>query len=154
MKTIWIVSGALLLSIAAVGISTRAVKSATVQPVAASPAQQGDVARGKYLVEDVAMCSECHTPRDSSGNLIKERWLQGAPTWIAPVSPDSRWAWNAPTIAGFPGYSDADAVNIFERGMGANGQPIQRPMHLYHMSHEDTLAIVAYLKSLPSKPQQ
>jgi hypothetical protein len=79
--------------------------------------------------------------------------LQGAPTWVAPVHPDSNWAWNAPTLAGFAGYSDADAVNILEKGIGANGQPIQRPMHIYHMSHEDALAIVAYLKSLPSLPQ-
>jgi len=25
------------------------------------------IARGKYLVEEVAMCQECHTPRDDSG---------------------------------------------------------------------------------------
>ena len=33
----------------------------------ATPAQ-GDIERGRYLVDDVAMCSECHTPRDASGN--------------------------------------------------------------------------------------
>ncbi|HEY0703395.1 MAG TPA: hypothetical protein VGD60_11555 [Candidatus Acidoferrales bacterium] len=152
MKTTWIVSGALLLAVAGAGISTRALKQQSAAKPAPKPAAHSDVARGKYLVEEVAMCGECHTPRDASGNLIEERDLQGAPTWIAPVHPDSKWAWNAPTIAGFP-YSDADAVNIFERGIGANGQPIQRPMHIYHMSHEDQLAIVAYLKSLPAKPQ-
>ena len=30
---------------------------------------KGDVARGKYLVEEVAKCPECHTPRDAQGNL-------------------------------------------------------------------------------------
>jgi mono/diheme cytochrome c family protein len=100
------------------------------------------------------MCGECHTPRDAGGNLVQDKYLQGAPTWIAPVQHDSNWAWNAPTIAGFPGYSEADAVNILEKGIGANAQTIQRPMHIYHMSHEDQLAIVAYLKSLPAKPQQ
>jgi mono/diheme cytochrome c family protein len=149
MKTTWILSGVVLVAVAAAGISTRALK----QQAAPKPASHGDVARGKYLVEQVAMCGECHTPRDASGNLVAERELQGAPTWIAPVHPDSNWAWNAPTLAGWPGYSEADAVNIFERGIGANGQPIQRPMHIYHMSHEDALSIVAYLKSLPAKPQ-
>jgi len=155
MKTIWVVSGSLLLAVASVGISTRAIKQAAAKPAEPkSASKQGDVARGKYLVEDVAMCGECHTPRDASGTLRQDRWLQGAPTWIAPVQPDSKWAWNAPTLAGFPGYSEADAVNILEKGIGANGQPIQRPMHLYHMSHEDQLAIVAYLKSLSAKPQE
>jgi hypothetical protein len=155
MKTIGIVSGALFLAIAGVGISSGALNQAAPKPASqkATSHQTGDVARGKYIVEEVAMCGECHTPRDASGNLIEERDLQGAPTWIAPVHPDHNWAWNAPTIAGFAGYSDADAVNILEKGIGANGQPIQRPMHIYHMSHEDQLAVVAYLKSLPAQPQ-
>jgi mono/diheme cytochrome c family protein len=164
MKTIGIVCGVALLAVASVGISTRAIKQAAPKPVPskadqksaqkAASHQSGDVARGKYLVEDVAMCGECHTPRDASGNSIEERDLQGAPTWIAPVHADPNWAWNAPTLAGFGGYSDTDAVNILEKGIGANGQAIQRPMHIYHMSHEDALAVVAYLKSLPTKPQQ
>jgi mono/diheme cytochrome c family protein len=155
MKTIGIVSGVVLLAVAGVGISTGALKQASAKsaPQKATSHQTNDVARGKYLVEEVAMCGECHTPRDASGNLIEARDLQGAPTWIAPVRPDPNWAWNAPTLAGFAGYSDADAVNVLEKGIGANGQPIQRPMHIYHMSHEDALAIVAYLKSLPAQPQ-
>jgi mono/diheme cytochrome c family protein len=155
MKTIGIVSGVAFLALAGVGISTRALKQSSPKalPQKAS-SHQGDVARGKYLVEEVAMCGECHTPRDARGNLIEERDLQGAPTWIAPVHPDPNWAWNAPTLAGFAAYSDNDAVNILEKGIGANGQPIQRPMHIYHMSHEDALAVAAYLKSLPALPQQ
>jgi mono/diheme cytochrome c family protein len=154
MKTIGIVSGVVLLAAAGVGISAGALQPGT-KPLAqrAASHQSNDTARGKYLVENVAMCGECHTPRDTSGNLIEARDLQGAPTWIAPVHPDPNWAWNAPTLAGFAAYSDADAVNILEKGIGANGQPIQRPMHIYHMSHEDALAIVAYLKSLPAQPQ-
>jgi mono/diheme cytochrome c family protein len=155
MKTIGIVSGVVLLAVAGVAVSTGALKQANAKPAPQKAAshQTGDVARGKYLVEEVAMCGECHTPRDASGNLIEARDLQGAPTWIAPVHADPNWAWNAPTLAGFAGYSDADAVNVLEKGIGANGQPIQRPMHIYHMSHEDALAIVAYLKSLPAQPQ-
>jgi mono/diheme cytochrome c family protein len=154
MKTIGIVSGVVLLAAAGVGISAGALQP-SARPLAqrAASHQSNDLTRGKYLVENVAMCGECHTPRDASGNLIEARDLQGAPTWIAPVHPDPNWAWNAPTLAGFAAYSDADAVNILEKGIGANGQPIQRPMHIYHMSHEDALAIVAYLKSLPAQPQ-
>jgi len=155
MKTIGIMSGVALLALAGLGISTRALKQSSSKPVPQKAAShQSDVARGKYLVEEVAMCGECHTPRDASGNLIEDRDLQGAPTWIAPVHADPNWAWNAPTLAGFAAYSDNDAVNILEKGVGANGQPIQRPMHIYHMSHEDALAVVAYLKSLPALPQQ
>jgi len=45
------------------------------------------VARGKYLVEGVAVCGQCHTPRDASGNLDRTRWLQGGSVPYLPASP-------------------------------------------------------------------
>ena len=43
------------------------------------PVGGGAVARGKYIVERVAMCGQCHTPRDTDGTPERARWLQGAP---------------------------------------------------------------------------
>ncbi len=115
-----------------------------------STAAQGDVERGRYIVEDVAMCEECHTPRDANGNLDESRQLQGAPIWIQPVHRMDNWANRAPGIAGFVGFTDAQGEDIFERGIGPNGLPIQPPMHIYHMSQSDALAVIAYLRSLPA----
>ena len=114
---------------------------------------KGDIERGKYLVEEVAKCGECHTPRDTQGQLDGARLLQGAPIWITPVHPDPNWAERAPVIAGFPAYSDEDGINILERGIGANGEVIRPPMHIYHMKHEDAVAIIAYLRSLQTSRQ-
>jgi mono/diheme cytochrome c family protein len=121
----------------------------------AQPAEQSQIERGKYLVEEVAKCQECHTPRDANGRLDKSRWLGGASTWIMPVHPDQNWAERAPALAGFPGYSEAQGERILEQGVGPNGLPIRPPMHIYHMRHEDAVAIIAYLKSLTpdSSPQ-
>lgn len=113
---------------------------------AASP---GDVERGRYLVEDVAMCEECHTPRDENGNLDESRKLEGAQIWIQPVHTITNWANRAPALAGFVGFTDAQGEDILERGIGPNGIPIQPPMHIYHMSQSDALAVIAYLRSLP-----
>ncbi|HVI09120.1 MAG TPA: hypothetical protein VND65_12590, partial [Candidatus Binatia bacterium] len=44
----------------------------------------GNVARGKYIVEGVAMCSMCHTPRLSNGDLDRDHWLDGAALWLQP----------------------------------------------------------------------
>jgi len=112
-------------------------------------ASQGDIERGRYIVEDVAMCEECHTPRDANGNLDESRQLQGAQIWIQPVHRMTNWANRAPAIAGFVGFTDAQGEAIFERGIGPNGLPIQPPMHIYHMSQSDALAVIAYLRSLP-----
>jgi mono/diheme cytochrome c family protein len=122
---------------------------------AKTPTGSGDVERGRYLVEDVAMCGECHTPRDEHGNLDRSRWLQGAPIWIVPVHADPKWAMRAPPLAGFQPYTDDQGEAVLEKGVGPNGLEIQEPMHIYHMSRADALAIIAYLKSLPnSYPQE
>ena len=41
--------------------------------------QQPEIAKGRYLVEEVAKCPECHTPRNPDGALDHARWLQGGP---------------------------------------------------------------------------
>lgn len=114
-------------------------------------AQAMDIARGKYLVNNVAMCSECHTPRDSEGNLEPQAYLDGAPIWIMPTKHIPDWAQYAPVLAGLPSYTDEQMENVLERGIGPNGDAIHPPMHIYHMNPEDAKAIIAYLKSLPVK---
>lgn len=117
---------------------------------AAKQAQQkSDIERGRYLVEEVAKCAECHTPRDADGNLIQSRWLQGAPIWILPVRPIQNWAERAPALAGFPSFTEEEGERVLEQGIGPEGEPLRPPMHIYHMSHEDAKAIIAYLRSLP-----
>lgn len=118
----------------------------------ASPAPQGDVDRGRYLVEQVAMCGECHTPRDSDGNIDRSRWLAGATIWIKPVHNMNNWAEWAPRLAGLPSFTDDQAEQVLEKGIGPNGAPIRPPMHIYHMSHADAIAIIAYLRSLRLAP--
>jgi mono/diheme cytochrome c family protein len=121
----------------------------TAQAKAAQKPQDNQVGRGQYLVDDVAMCSECHTPRDAAGNLEQNRYLQGAPIWITPVKPIANWAQNAPALAGFP-YTDEEGERILEQGIGPEGGVLRPPMHIYHMKPEDAKAVIAYLKSLPS----
>jgi mono/diheme cytochrome c family protein len=112
--------------------------------------QDSQVERGRYLVEDVAMCFECHTPRRADGQLETNAWLQGAPIWIVPVHPNSNWAQHAPALAGFPSFTEEEGERVLEKGEGPEGEVLRPPMHIYHMKPEDAKAIIAYLKSLPS----
>jgi hypothetical protein len=110
-----------------------------------------DVARGKYLVEEVAKCPECHTPRDAVGNLDTHAWLQGAPIWIRPVRPIPNWADQVPALAGLPSFTDVEMERVLEKGIGPQGKALRPPMHIYHMTPQDAKAIIAYLKSLPTQ---
>jgi len=131
-------------------LSSRESAPSAPQKNSSPAAPQGSIDRGRYLVEDVAMCEECHTPRDAGGNLDESRRLQGAQIWIVPVHANPNWANNAPALAGFGGYSDEQGEDVLEKGVGPNGEAIRQPMHIYHMNHADAQAIIAYLRSLSS----
>jgi mono/diheme cytochrome c family protein len=115
-----------------------------------TPQNQGDVERGKYLVEEVAECGECHTPRDSQGNVDMPAWLQGAPIWITPVHHNSNWADQVPPIAGLGGLTEVQMVRVLEHGTGPQDEVLRPPMHTYHMKPADAKAITAYLKTVPA----
>jgi len=110
-----------------------------------------DVARGKYLVESVAVCGQCHTPRDSNGNLDRTRWLQGGSVPYLPAKPDSNWPINAPRIGGTPPASDADMIKLLTTGIWTNGNSLRLPMPQFRMDRSDAEAVVAYLKSVTQK---
>jgi mono/diheme cytochrome c family protein len=110
------------------------------------------VARGKYLVESVAMCGTCHTPTDSNGNPDRRRWLQGGPLPWVPAKPTSDWPLSAPRIGGTPPANDADMIKLLTTGVWTTGDHLRFPMPQFRMERSDAEAVVAYLKSLT--PQQ
>jgi mono/diheme cytochrome c family protein len=136
------------LAIATVTISTNAFQRRFAVP---GPPSKAEIERGRYLVEEVAKCPECHTPRKPNGELDPAVWLRGAPTWIKPVASIPNWADNAPALAGLPSFTEAQAEKVLEEGTGPNGEDLRPPMHIYHMAPADARAIVAYLKSLPTE---
>lgn len=113
----------------------------------AKPAPDAQIQRGKYLVEDVAMCADCHTPRDAKGRFIRSEWLQGNILDFKPDSPRPFAAVAVP-IAGLPGFTDVQAVKFFETGLDATGQPALPPMPQFRFKPADAAAVVACLRSL------
>ena len=111
---------------------------------------KNEIEKGRYLVEEVAKCAECHTPRNARGELDRDAWLQGAPIWITPVKPIPNWADRAPALVGFT-YTEQEGERVLEKGTGPRGDVLRPPMHIYHMKHEDARAIIAYLNSLPRR---
>ncbi len=109
------------------------------------------VTRGRYLVEDVGLCGDCHTPQDERGAPIKSQWLQGAPLTFKPTVPVPGWVERAPAIAGLPGFDQESAVKFLTTGLATNGAPANPPMPQFRFNHQDAAAIVAYLKAGPEK---
>jgi mono/diheme cytochrome c family protein len=115
---------------------------------AASDSQSRQLARGKYLVENVGMCADCHTPRGERGAFDRARWLQGSRLDFKPTVPMPAWAEASPPIAGLPTLSEADAVQLLETGATQSGRRLRPPMPEFRFTREDAEAVVAHLKSL------
>jgi mono/diheme cytochrome c family protein len=110
------------------------------------------IARGKYLVEDIGKCADCHSPRNERGEFIKEQWLKGTVLDFKPAVPVPVWADKSVDIAGLPGWEKDAAIKFFMTGIAYNGLPPRPPMPEYRYNQQDAEAVVAYLKSLePAK---
>jgi len=112
-----------------------------------SGVNSADVARGKYLVESVAMCGQCHTSRDANGVVDRSKWLEGSAVPWMPAQPQPNWPLLAPRIGGTPPASDADMIKLLTTGIWTNGEPLRFPMMPFRMSEADARAVIAYLKT-------
>lgn len=111
-----------------------------------------EVNRGAYLVQVLAHCGECHTPRNALGAKDGAGALQGAPLqgWYAPnISSD--------LTQGIGGWSESDLLSYFKTGVapghGIAVGPMSEVVHddLRHLTDSDLKAIIAYLKTTPPK---
>src|SRR5579862_8133303 len=65
-----------------------------------SPSKSSQVERGRYIVESVAMCEQCHTERDHKGNPDRAHWLMGGSITMRPAYDAPVWAQREPRLAG------------------------------------------------------
>jgi len=125
-------------------------------PFVANPAKDAVWNRGAYLVEALAHCDACHTPRNIAQGPETQHALSGAQIegWYAPDigsnDPQSSTAkWNVDQLATF-----------LRTGVGAGNVTVFGPMaEVVHQSlsklpASDVQAMAVYLKDLPdgSKP--
>jgi hypothetical protein len=111
-----------------------------------------DYERGRYLVERVGLCADCHTPRDERGELVLEQWLMGSSLPFQPTVP-MPFAPVAKPIAGLPQLDDAQAMTFLTTGMLPGGRTPLPPMPPYRFSPDDARDVLAYLRR-PGKPTQ
>ncbi|MGR3378755.1 c-type cytochrome [Salipiger abyssi] len=110
-------------------------------------AEGQELVRGRYLVEALAHCAECHTPRDALGGLDTGRWLTGAPNpngrgTIPGLTPD-HLSWEASDIAY---YLETGFTPEFD---SVGGHMVEVVENFASLAPEDRAAVAAYLKALP-----
>jgi mono/diheme cytochrome c family protein len=109
--------------------------------------------RGRYLVETIAACGNCHTPKGPNGplpgmNLAGNQVIEDNPDFraVAPnITPDR--------ATGIGGWTDAQLARAIREGIRPDGSVIGPPMpfEFYRgLADDDLAAIVAYLRSVPA----
>jgi hypothetical protein len=121
----------------------------TARPAVVATTGSGNVEHGRYLVERVAMCAECHSGRDAHGTIIDTQRYMGGPIPFSPPWPND-WAMRAPRNKGLPGYDDGLALRLLTRGsIGRDGVQLRPPMPRFYMMPQDAADVIAFLRSLP-----
>lgn len=115
---------------------------------ASAASENAQLNRGRYLVEALSHCGECHTPRNALGGLAYDSWLTGAPI---PGSEKGRTPGIAPSQLD---WSEADIAEYLKSGFtpdfdSAGGHMVEVIENYAQLSQEDRDAVAAYLKALP-----
>ena len=107
----------------------------------------GAAEEGRYLVEALGHCAECHTPRGALGGLDGSAWLVGGPNpagegQIPGLTP-SQLDWSESDIAAF---LETGLTPEFDSAGGPMAEVVRNTARL---TDEDRTAMAAYLKAVP-----
>ncbi len=142
----------LLLFVTGLAVAAIATVSFAQAPKPEAP-KETRLERGKYLVEEVSRCQECHTPTLPDGSFDKANWMKGATLIGVPAKPPEDWHQKAPDITStsklWTNWKYEGFVAFLSTAKNPRGHKAGPPMPAYTLKAEDAEAMAAYLKSLP-----
>ncbi len=102
--------------------------------------------RGRYIVEALAHCAECHTPRNALGGLQRGSWLGGAP------NPEGKGLIPNITPGGLT-WTEAEIAEYLTTGFtpefdSVGGSMVHVQENMAKLPDSDRAAVAAYLKAV------
>lgn len=134
----------------------RAVRACVVFALAwhstiGSLAHADELERGRYLVEALAACDNCHTPRGPGGYDEKARFSGGSQTFAGPSYTVRGGNITADKESGVGEWSDGELRAAFVDGVGRAGRlaPFMPSESYRVLTERDAAAIIAFIRSIP-----
>jgi mono/diheme cytochrome c family protein len=117
------------------------------------PQAAGSVDRGRYLMDGVLACGNCHFPRGPQGQPLADRGLSGG--MLFDEGPIKAYASNiTPDAAtGIGKWTDAQLAKAIREGIRPDGSLIGPPMPVEfyrHLSDADLADVIAWLRAQPA----
>jgi len=121
--------------------AARAVSQAQSAAPAAPPASPAPIAQGKYIVNNVGMCMDCHG-QDLHGGPLAFGPLGALPAGV-------KFATKASDVVRIAHrFTPAQMATFLETGLNPRGNSADPPMPQYRMNQADAEAVAAYLATL------
>jgi mono/diheme cytochrome c family protein len=117
----------------------------------AATARGADVERGRYLVEALMACDNCHTPRGPDGYLREKRFSGGSRTFSGDSYKARGSNISSDAATGVGAWSDEELAAAIVAGRGRRG-PLApaMPSDFYRiLTPADLAAVVAFVRSVP-----
>ena len=120
-------------------------------PIAADPKRDPKWNRGRYLVESLGHCAECHATRDLFGGIEPKTRFAGGP------DPEGTGFYPNITPTRLGDWSEKDVAEMLRSGNTPNHGRVGSSMsdvviNTSMLPDSDREAIAAYIKSLPARP--
>lgn len=115
------------------------------------------IERGRYLVDHVSLCGDCHTPRNALGVPDRSLYLAGASAETGPLGEEIPNITPDPET-GIGNWSREEIAELLLSGIKPDFDNVQglmnevirgTPFGFKDMTREDALAVADYLKSIP-----
>ncbi|HEU0229388.1 MAG TPA: c-type cytochrome [Burkholderiaceae bacterium] len=124
-----------------------------VQATAGWARDEAQLARGKYLMNGVVACANCHIARGDKGQPLFDQGMSGGmlfedsafKAYAANITPDRE--------TGIGAWTDAQIAKAVREGIRPDGSVIGPPMPISfyrNLSDTDLAAIIAYLRAQPA----
>lgn len=136
------------------GPDARPVTARTFEPTASR------LARGQYLVENVASCFHCHSEHDLDDPTGPVKAGMKGAGWNMPVPELGKIV--SPNITpdretGIGAWTDDEIARAIQEGVNKSGQPLfplMPYMSFRNLDDEDIASIVVYLRTIPAVKQK
>ncbi|HYD66731.1 c-type cytochrome [Azospirillum sp.] len=130
---------------------TGAALAATLLSAAPAANAETPLERGRYLMNSVVACGNCHTPQTPAGPVPGQELAGGTPfkdaaftAYASNITPDPE--------TGIGRWTDEQIITAIREGRRPDGSLIGPPMptEFYrHISDNDVKALVAYMRTVP-----